>query len=167
VSPSTWYRNNLPWNFRSTVEKNYCGQPMKYWDSSPWDDWQNIETIHRETYNKIADKLPWGVRQNIEKNWQCFLRQRAVEIHIETAVKISRLFTGRRQKKSIVKFVMLSLKYRENSPSNTDGTVFGTDQKTTACHEMKFRKSETRLSVTVQHHLYFLHVIYKRVKSNV
>ena len=58
-------------------------------------------------------------------------------IHWETSGK----------EKNIGKRSKLSSKYRENCPSDTDGTVFRTDQKTTTSHEMKFRKSETRPSV--------------------
>jgi len=47
------------------------------------------------------------------------------------------------RKKNIGKCLRLSSKYRENCPTDTDGTVFRTDQQTTTSHEMKFRKSET------------------------
>jgi hypothetical protein len=59
----------------------------------------------------------------------------------------------------------LSSTYRDKCPSDTEGTVCRADQKATTRHKMKFRKSETRLSVTVQHHLCFLHVTYKRVNK--
>ena len=89
-----------------------------------------------------------GLLRNIKKkNFAVISPTKSGENSLETAVEITGRFTGRRQKKKIGKRLTLSSTYRENCPSNTDGTVFRTDINTTTSHEMKFRKSETRLSV--------------------